>query len=245
MRNHTVGVVIGVIAVLTFGSTASSQDTKPMPAAKSQSWSPRDISGTWMGLRIGAINQGDISFQPWAKARYDAFVSLGDARSKQDSRRDCFPLGMPRNMYEPVPIEIIQQPDQVVILMENDHIFRHIFLDLAEHPKDVNPSWMGHSIGKWDGDTLVVDTVALRPESFLDGAGHPHSDALHLVERIYRVDADTLDDTLVVDDPKAYTKPWSMQKTYKLKPGWHVMEYVCEDEWTDKLKKYFPDAGPK
>jgi hypothetical protein len=104
---------------------------------------------------------------------------------------------------------------------------------------------MGHSIGKWDGDTLVVDTVALRPETFLDGAGHPHSDALHLVERIHRVDADTLDDTLVVDDPKAYTKPWSMQKTYKLKPGWHVMEYVCEDEWTDKLKKYFPDAGSK
>jgi hypothetical protein len=225
---------------------ASSQEQKQMPPAKTQTFSPRDLSGTWMGDRIGGnTDPAEISFQPWAKARFDAFQKLGDGRAKMDPRRDCFPLGMPRDMYEPVPLEILQAPDQIVILLENDHIARHIFLDMPQHPKDISPSWMGHSIGKWDGDTLIVDTVALRPETFIDGAGHPHSDAMHLVERIKRVDANTLDDTLTVDDLKAYTKPWTIQKTYRRKPGWHVMEYVCEDEWTDKLKKYFPDADSK
>jgi hypothetical protein len=246
MRNHLGVSILGVLAALTCARVASSHEPKQAAPEKAQNFSPRDLSGTWMGDRIGGnTNPSEISMQPWAQARFDAFQKLGDDRSKMDPRRDCFPLGMPRNMYEPVPLEILQMPDQIVILLENDHINRHIFLDVAEHPKDANPSWMGHSIGKWDGDTLVVDTVALRPETFIDGAGHPHSSAMHLVERIKRVDANTLDDTLTVDDPKAYTKPWTIQKTYRRKPGWHVMEYVCEDEWIDKLKKYFPDVGPK
>jgi hypothetical protein len=246
MRNHFGVSVLGVIAVLACARAASSQEPKQAAPDKTQNFSPRDLSGTWMGDRIGGnTNLAEILMQPWAQARFDSFQKLGDARSTMDPRRDCFPLGMPRDMYEPVPIEILQIPDQIVVLLENDHINRHIFLDMAEHPKDVNPSWMGHSIGRWDGDTLVVDTVALRPETFIDGAGHPHSDAMHLVERIKRVDANTLDDTLTVDDPKAYKKPWTIQKTYRRKPGWHVMEYVCEDEWTDKLKKYFPDTGSK
>src|ERR1700737_827762 len=121
-----------------------------------------------MGDRIGGTAYPDeISFQPWAKARFDAFQKLGDARFNMDPRRDCFPLGMPRNMSEPVPLGIPQMPDQIVILLENDHTPRHIFLDTPEHPKEVSPTWMGHSIGKWDGDTLVADTAVLRAEHFV------------------------------------------------------------------------------
>jgi hypothetical protein len=242
VRNRRIALILGGVALFACVRVSFAQDNKKI-AAPAATLSPRDISGTWMGLRIGGVTKpGDIVMTPWAQEKFDAFTKLGDERYKMDPRRDCFPLGMPRDMYEPVPIEILVLPDQIVILIENDHIARHIFLDVSEHPKDLNLTWMGHSIGHWEGDTLVVDTVALRGETFLDGAGHPHTDSMHLVEHIKRVDPDTLDDTVTVDDPKAYVHPWTIQKTYKAKPGWHVMEYVCEDEWTDKLKKYYPDG---
>jgi len=254
-------MVLGGIALFVCGRITYAQDNKP--TASTKPFDTRDLSGTWMGLRFGGNiildgQQGGPGQKPaapagpgqgpplpmtaWAQAKFDAYQKLGDDRYKMDPRRDCFPLGMPRDMYEPVPLEILQSPDQVVILLENDHINRHIFLNMTEHPKDLSPTWMGHSIGHWEGDTLVVDTVALHGETFLDGAGHPHTGQLHLIERIKRVDANTLDDTVTVDDPGAYTKQFSIQKTYQLKPGWHVMEYVCEDEWSDKLKKYYPDG---
>jgi hypothetical protein len=241
VRNRWRVLFLMAFVVCAWARTSQAQEYKEGAPAKIVS--PRDLSGTWMGDRIGGtVKPGDIVMTPWAQAKFDTFIKLGDGRSKMDPRRDCFPLGMPRDMYEPVPIEILQMPDQVVILLENDHIARHIFLDVAGHPKDASPTWMGHSIGRWDGDTLVVDTVALRGETFLDFLGHPHTPNLHLVERIRRIDANTLDDQVTVDDPKAYVKPFTIQKTYRLKAGWHVMEYVCEDEWTEKLKKYYPDG---
>lgn len=241
MQNRWTGLILAGVALLACAPGIRAQDSKG--AAPSKPVSPRDLSGTWMGDRIGGnVKPGDIVMTPWAQAKFDAYTKLGDGRSKMDPRRDCFPLGMPRDMYEPVPIEIVQSPDQIVILLENDHISRHIFLDTTEHPKELSPTWMGHSIGHWEGDTLVVDTVALRGETFIDGGGHPHTPNMHLTERIRRVDANTLDDQVTVDDPKAYVKLFTIQKTYRLKPGWHVMEYVCEDEWTEKLRKYYPDG---
>jgi hypothetical protein len=115
------------------------------------------------------------------------------------------------------------------MLFEYDHYVRHIYTDRREHPKDLAPTWMGDSIGKWDRGTLIVDTVGLTDKSWLDQVGHPHSDALHVVERIKRIDHETLEDNLLFDDPRAYTKTWTGQQTFKLRPGWHLMEYVCED----------------
>lgn len=241
MRNYWTGLILVCAAAWACATISRAQDSKD--AASAKTFSSRDLTGTWMGDRIGGnVKPGEIVMTPWAQAKFDAYTKLGDARSKMDPRRDCFPLGMPRDMYEPVPIEILQTPDQIVILLENDHIARHIFLDVTEHPKDVSPSWMGNSIGHWETDTLVVDTVAVHGETFVDFLGHPHTPNMHLIERIHRVDANTLDDQVTVDDPKAYVKPFTIQKTYRLKPGWHVMEYVCEDEWTEKLKKYYPDG---
>ena len=104
---------------------------------------------------------------------------------------------------------------------------------------------MGHSIGRWDGDTLVVDTIGLNDKTWLDTAGHPHSDALHVVERIRRVDHDTLENTLTFDDPKTYTKSWTSTIIYKLHPDWSLREdIVCEDRILMDLKakknKVFP-----
>jgi len=115
------------------------------------------------------------------------------------------------------------------MLFEYNHFIRQIFLDRRAHPSDLDPSWMGDSIGHWEGGTLVVDTVGLNEKSWLDPVGHPHSDALHVVERIRRIDRDTLQDDLTFDDPKAYTKPWTGRQIFTRKPTWRLMEYVCED----------------
>ena len=115
------------------------------------------------------------------------------------------------------------------MLFEYDHFVRQIFTDGRQHPQDLNSSWMGDSIGRWDGDMLVVDTVGFNDKTWLDQVGHPHSDALHLVERIRRVNHDAMTIDITIDDPKAYTKPWVAHFIYDLKPDWNIGEEVCED----------------
>ena len=115
------------------------------------------------------------------------------------------------------------------MIFEYDHFVRHIYTDRREHLPNMKPTWMGDSTGNWQGDTLVVDTIGFNDKSWLDQVGHPHSDALHLVERIRRVDRDTLRDDIEIDDPKAYSRAWSGRQTFKLRPGWHLREFICED----------------
>ncbi len=136
-------------------------------------------------------------------------------------------------MLIPFPMQIIHLPGQVMMVFEYDHFVRFIDLERRQHPKDLNPSWMGDSIGHWEGDTLVVDTVGLNDKTWLDQVGHPHSEALHVIERFRRPDHDTLMDDITIDDPKAYAKPWTGQQIFALKRGWHLLEYICEDNMAD------------
>jgi hypothetical protein len=141
----------------------------------------------------------------------------------------CFPPGMPRLYLQPFPMEIIQVPGRVIMLFEFSHFVRQIYTDGRKHNTDLGPTWMGDATGHWDGDTLVVDTVGFNDKTWLDRAGHPHSTDLHLVERIRRVDQNTLQDDITIEDPKAYTKPWGGQLTFQLRPNWNILEMVCED----------------
>ena len=151
---------------------------------------------------------------PWGEAKYKvAKPNVGPHQVPLSQTNDpvssCFPPGVPRiYLQRGLPFEIMQIPGRVVMLFEYDHFVRQIFTDGRQHPQDINPSWMGDSIGRWDGDTLVVDTVGFNDKTWLDQVGHPHSDALHLVERIQRVNHDALTIDIAIDDPKAYTKPW-------------------------------------
>ena len=132
-------------------------------------------------------------------------------------------------MFQPFPWEIVYARDRILIIFEYQALLRQIFIDGRKHPDDLEPTYMGHSIGKFEGDTLVVDTVGFNDKTWLDPMGLPHSDAMHLTERIRRVDHDTLVDEYTIDDPKAYTQPWKATRTFKLKPDWQIKEYVCTE----------------
>ena len=143
----------------------------------------------------------------------------------------CLPQGMPRMMAIGYPIDIIVQPTRVVMMFEPGMQRRIIHTDGRQHtkPDDIDPSFSGESIGHWEGDTLVVDTVGIRGDLMFDYTFTPHSDALHIIERIRRVN-DTLEDDMTLEDVKAFTRPWHITRTYKLQPTWELKEYVCVKE---------------
>lgn len=169
----------------------------------------------------------------WARDAYKNVKPGYGPRATPDSEDPilkCQPPGVPRIMLIPFPMQIVEAPGEVILLFEYDHYVRHIFLNRRSHPKDLELTWMGDSIGWWEGNRLVVDTVGLNDKTWLDQVGHPHSDALHVIERIQRTDSETLEDDVTIDDPRAYAKPWSGRQIFKLKPTWHLIEYVCGGE---------------
>ena len=234
MRHLSAGIVLVLVAVgvfmspLTVRPASRQAATKGAPAARVP-----DLSGVWMEREAqNAFTSKEPALQPWAEAKYKAAKpGYGPRASAQseDPILSCSPPGVPRIMLVPFPMQIIQTPGLIVMLFEYDHFTRQIYLDRREHSKNLDPAWMGESIGRWEGDTLVVDTVGLNDKTWLDQVGHPHSDRLHVVERIRRTSHDTLQDDVTIDDPKAYTAPWTGQQVFKLRPNWHLIEYVCED----------------
>src|ERR1700730_4574139 len=246
MRNHAGCSTLAVLA-LTLAPAALAQNTDHLAAPPSQTapTSP-DLSGVWnasapKGAPIAVLiayystfGKGEPAMTPWAEAQYKAAKpSFGPKSVTMEETNDpvykCFPPGVPRVYLHPFPMQIIQIQGQLVMLFEYDHMVRHIYTDGREHPKDLDPTWMGNSIGHWEGVTLVVDTIGFNDKTWLDRVGHPHSDQLHVVERIRRTAQDTLQVDLNIEDPKAYTKPITSTTYFQLKPKWDIMEQVCMD----------------
>jgi hypothetical protein len=246
MPNRLTGLARAVLVVLVCSGGMLGQTAAPQRAANAPA---PDISGVWrrsrrppdkarqytLGEILGSI--GEIPpMTPWAMAKFKANKPNGGTNGvpwgeTNDPQAQCFPPGVPR-VYSTrlgAPFEIMQVPGKVVMIFEYDHSVREIFTDGRQHPQDLNPTWMGDAIGKWEGNTLVVDTVGFNDKSWLDAAGHPHSEDLHLVERIGRPSHDAMTDDITFNDPKAYTKPWVAHEIFELKPGWDLVEYVCED----------------
>jgi len=159
--------------------------------------------------------------------------------SKDDPEGYCLPPGVPRYTGTPYPFQIVQLPDKVVILYEGAaHMYRTIYMDGRKHTEQdtLNPSWMGESIGHYDGnDSLVVDTIGFNDRSWLDQDGHPHTEALHTVERFERTDEETLHYQVTIEDPNAYTRTWTTSYTVPWAPGAVPMEYVCNENNVDLL----------
>ena len=152
--------------------------------------------------------------------------------SKDDPEANCLPTGVPR--LAPYPWKIVQTPTLVVFLFEgNIHSYRQIFLDGRAHPKDPDPTWYGDSIGHWEGDTLVVDSVGFNDKFWFDFAAHPHTDKLHITERYRRPDLGHLESEVTIDDPGAYTKPFTLHGQFPLQTDTEIMEYVCNENNQD------------
>ncbi len=165
------------------------------------------------------------------EARYRQIVAdIRQGKEVEDASANCLPQGMPRMMVINYPIDIIVQPKRVVMLFEPLSQRRIINTDGRPHskPDDLDPTFSGESIGHWEGDTLVADTTAIRQDVAFDVSVAPHSDALHIIERIRRV-GDMLEDQFTVEDPKAFTKPWLVTRLYKRHSGLELKEFVCEN----------------
>jgi hypothetical protein len=133
----------------------------------------------------------------------------------------------------PYPFKILNSSGMIAILYEALHSYRQIFMDGRKLPKDPNPTWMGYSVGHWDGDTLAVDSAGFVDNNWLDNGGHPGTEAMKLTERFHRRDYGHIDLQFTIDDPKAYTKPWTVKLEFTATPDSELIEYVCDENEKD------------
>jgi hypothetical protein len=211
-------------------------DGKPnlsAPAPRTSDGKP-DLSGIWKGTGMGGYDRNiakDLSprdIQPWAEALYQQRVR---DMAKDAPRATCLPDPFP--YYHIVDLtRIIQTPALIALLYQGstNSIYRTIFTDGRELPKDPNPTWLGYSVGRWEGDTLVVDTSGFNSKSWLDVEGHPQTEALRITERFHRRDFGHMDLTMTIDDPGAFTHPFSFKIDKTFAADTDLLETVCEND---------------
>ena len=249
---------LGIAAMIAVTSPLSAQwlhypdpgiprtrDGKPnlsAPAPKTPGGKP-DLSGIWliseeqnafgaytshfMDLAVD-LKPEEAPFQPWAKALSQQRQAV---EHKDDPLARCMPPGVPR-INTIAPFKIVQTGQLVIVLYETtaNSAFRQIFLDGRPLPKDPQPTWLGYSIGTWEGDVLKVDTIGFNDRGWIDtGIGHPQTEALHVIERFRRADFGHLEIAVTIDDPKAYTKPWTGNLKVHLLPDTEILEMTCEN----------------
>jgi hypothetical protein len=146
----------------------------------------------------------------------------------------CLPGGIPFSSLI-APFKVIQTPDLTVILFEDNNPPRQIYTDGRKHPVDPEPTWVGYSVGRWEADVLVVDTIGFNDRTWLDGFGHPHSEAMHVVERFGRRDFGHMELQITIDDPKMYTRPFTVKATHRLLPDTDVLEAICAENEKDRV----------
>lgn len=210
----------------------------------------RDLTGTWDAGREGIMGAGYVAapFTPWAQEKLkDIKPGNGPRAVSEEQINDplnimCDPTGFPRIvLYELRPMQIVQTPNQVLILYMYEKRWRVIWTDGRPLPTDPDPRWYGYSVGRWaDDTTFVVQTVGMDERTWLDNAGNPHSADLRVEERYHRASRDTLELTVTIDDPKAYTKPWIPRDKLPLKlmpPNTDLMEWICAPSEAAAFKK--------
>lgn len=225
------------------GSIPRGPDGKPnlsAPAPRTADGKP-DLNGVWQAdgqtyffdLAAG-LKPGDVVMQPWAQALQQQRVARAHG---DDPLARCLPHGVPRvNTNGLFPFKIIQTPQLVVILYEQLNLFRQVFMDGRRLMANPNPTWLGYSTGRWDGDTLVIETSGFNDKTWLDtDKGHPASEALHVIERFHRKNFGTLEVQATIDDPKTYTKPWTttVQKM-ELQLDTDILEFICNENEKDQ-----------
>jgi hypothetical protein len=236
-----------LLAVIATGTAISrAQDTAP---ALRRVAGHADLSGVWQGpyvpdmTRDGRGQKGEPNLPFTAEGERD-WKSYDPADG--DYTGSCLPFGLSRSMNAPNPIQILHTENSVAFLFEVMNWFHVVPTDGRTPAADPNPQWFGHSVGRWDGDTLVIDTVGFNGWTRLDTVGHPHSNALHLTQTFRRTDADHIAYTVTVDDPKIYTHPWKNERVFTRQKG-ELIEYSCEENNKDlregHIKAWTPPAA--
>ena len=283
MRRCLLRAILVMVVIVIWGRiTAQAQRATPTPPDLSGIWAIQQAAhlpwtktdtpaflGTFGGAPFRNVNTvfaTETPLTPWAQehcrkvgcGRGMDVLGQPTGRAYLDGEDPtitrCAPHGFPRVLLSGGPFEIFQTPNRLLMHFQNYGEWREIFLDGRGHPPSPNRPWEGHSIGRWDGDTLVVDTVDFHGDpkyKWLDEAGHPHSEQLHVVERIRRADPNTLQIDLRFEDPKAFTAPFTGHVTYELRPNAEIVEYMwnCEDrifaESPQDAWPYFVGEYPK
>jgi hypothetical protein len=241
-----VGVTVAAIGItapaapaqwvsLPLPGTPRTSDGKPdlkAPAPRAADGKP-DLSGIWKvdspRYNESLLPAGEQPpMLPWAA---DVYKQRVETRGADRPGLYCMPHGVPDAMTPPnLPFKILQTPQVVVHLYEEFHKYRQIHTDGRGLPDDPDPAWYGYSIGRWEGDTLVVETAGFREGSWLDNSGHPHTEALRTTERYRRIDFGRMELQVTIDDAKAYARPWTSQTIrFVLQPDTELMEHLCEN----------------
>jgi hypothetical protein len=182
-----------------------------------------DITKNFVSVFWG-MPPGEGPLRPEAAAILKQRLSSGE----QFQGAACLPASVPATMNV-LAFKMIQTPNQIVVVFENGDPVRQIHMDGRSLPKDPNPSWMGYSVGRWEGDTLVVDTIGITTRAWLDGLGHPRSEDMRITERYRRRDFGHMEFEVLLEDPKYYTRPFGYKSTMMLLPDTDVLEYICTE----------------
>jgi hypothetical protein len=258
MRKWRVNPFIGVAAVLavSFGVCAQTAPSRQPAATKKQKAAPaprRDLSGIWdVENTLEGISPAGVKshapFTDFGANLANTVYKPGDGPRKvpigqvNDPLDGCDPAGFPRNLlFELRPFQTVQTPNQVLMLYQYQRVWRVIWTDGRELPKDPDPRWYGYSVGKWADDyTFVVETVGMDERTWLDNAGDPHSSEMRVEETYHRLSRDTLELTVKIDDPKTYTEPWLARDRLRLKllpANTDIMEMICAPSEAEEYKK--------
>jgi hypothetical protein len=249
-----IGLFTAILLLLPVTATAQWTKVPPAKIPRSKDGKPNlssaaprlsddkpDLSGIWIAENkyqgkaqnfAADLKVKKVPFQPWAKSLYDERKT--GAHSKEDPSTQCLPQGLPRMNAAPGQWKLVQNPGFIVIVYEAfSSYWRQIFLDGREIAEDAPPSWMGYSTGQWHGDTLVVDTKRFNGKAWLDLMGKPSTDVLHVIERFHRKDFGHMNIQITIDDPKAYTRPWTFTEHVRLSANTELMEAVCNENNVD------------
>jgi hypothetical protein len=243
--------------------TPRTKDGKPNLSAKTPRLAGKpDLSGVWQvepaakgeiermlgDLTLGLVPGDPIDtfskyffniladFKPEESPLRPEAAALMRNRSKGAETPDqrCLPLGVPRAELISFPFKIVQTPGLIVMMYEPDSTHRQVYTDGRKLPADPNPTWLGYSVGHWEGETLVVDSAGFNDKVWIDSAGHPTSESLHIQERFRRRDFGHMDLQITIDDPKMYTRPFTIKVTQLLLPDSDILEYFCNENEKDR-----------
>ena len=254
--------ILATAFVLGSASAALAVEAQPEAGAAPQAAPPRpgpiyippphqNISGVWWTQsymrKLELAEGGELPLNEAGRAKYaEIMAGLANGAITDEARRVCVPDGLPRILSNPYPFQIIQTPGQVTIIYELNHVIRPMRLDVPLPPDDeleIFPYYMGHSAARWENDTLVIETAGFNEKTWLDATGAPHSWQMRTVERIRKLDDNTLENVITIADPTYYTQPFSARFVYDLHRDVRLEDYNCGDEHRDISQ--IPGVAPR